>query len=311
MSPFDNSLCPLLSFLIMRLSFPRLVSFINIALLAALVVLSLVFVRDVISFALKKPLKESRSVEEADNQLKKQARRKLQDYAPILKNNVFGFPAGELKPLSSSSLSTPVEIANVDIKLSGTVSWASGFGYAVVLDTSGQQEVYKTGDYIPGAGYLRRVDKDRIIIEAGRESVEIPLAEITVLKEVGRAARVSKRHGKFRRFARKTSEHSYIVDQKAIESALENPKQIMTDARLLPNMVEGRQEGFVIKEIKPGGIYQSLGLKNGDVLLRVNEFDISDPETALQAFTALKGMDRVELDILRNGSKITLTYLIR
>jgi general secretion pathway protein C len=102
-----------------------------------------------------------------------------------------------------------------------------------------------------------------------------------------------------------------MVDRAAVQAALADPKQIMTDARLLPNMVEGRQEGFVIREIRPGGVYQSLGLRNGDVLLRVNEFDISDPETALQVFTALRGMDKVELDIVRGGSRMTLTYAIR
>jgi len=85
----------------------------------------------------------------------------------------------------------------------------------------------------------------------------------------------------------------------------------MTDARLLPNTVDGKQQGFSISEIKPNGIYQSLGLQNGDVLLRINDFNISSTESALQAFMALKGMDRVNLDIIRSGNKVTMTYLIR
>jgi general secretion pathway protein C len=101
------------------------------------------------------------------------------------------------------------------------------------------------------------------------------------------------------------------VDRDAVDAALLNPRQIMTDARLIPNTVEGKQEGFMVREVRPEGVYAKLGLRNGDVLLRVNEFSISDPETALQVFTALKGMERVELDILRNGSRMTLTYLIR
>ena len=121
----------------------------------------------------------------------------------------------------------------------------------------------------------------------------------------------SRRPGKIKDFARKTEEGSYILDQKAIQAALEKPRQIMTDARLLPHMVDGKQEGFVIREIKPGGVYQSLGLRNGDILLRVNEFGLSNPETALQAFTALRGMDRLELDVVRGGSKMSLTYDIR
>jgi len=85
----------------------------------------------------------------------------------------------------------------------------------------------------------------------------------------------------------------------------------LTDARFIPNIVDGRQEGFIVKELKKGGVYESLGLEDGDVLLRVNNLPITGPESALQAFTALKGMDRIELDIMRRGQKITMTYQIR
>jgi general secretion pathway protein C len=86
---------------------------------------------------------------------------------------------------------------------------------------------------------------------------------------------------------------------------------MMTDARLRPNLVNGKEEGFVLSEVRPGGIYHSLGLQDGDVLLRINEYDVSNPEKALQAFTALKGMERVQIDLIRAGSKMTMTYQIK
>jgi general secretion pathway protein C len=96
-----------------------------------------------------------------------------------------------------------------------------------------------------------------------------------------------------------------------VRKAIENPNQIMTEARLLPYVVEGDVQGFVLSEVKSGGLYDSLGLRNGDVLVRVNDYEISTPESALQAFTALKGMDQVQLDVIRHGSAMTLTYQIR
>jgi general secretion pathway protein C len=95
------------------------------------------------------------------------------------------------------------------------------------------------------------------------------------------------------------------------QQASDNPTQIMTDARLRPHKRNGREEGFLLSEVKTGGIYHSLGLRNGDVLLRINEYDISNPEIALQAFTALRGMDRIQIDLLRAGSKMTMTYQIK
>ncbi|PKL51422.1 MAG: hypothetical protein CVV37_06545 [Nitrospira bacterium HGW-Nitrospira-1] len=86
---------------------------------------------------------------------------------------------------------------------------------------------------------------------------------------------------------------------------------LKSNVNLIRSRDRGRQEGFILSEVKPGGIYQSLGLRNGDVLLRINEYNINSPETALQAFTAIKGIDRAQLDILRNNTKMTMTYQIR
>ena len=101
------------------------------------------------------------------------------------------------------------------------------------------------------------------------------------------------------------------MDQKAVQYAIDNPTQIMTDAKLIPNMVKGKQEGFTLREVRKNGLYDSLGMQNGDVLLRVNNFNISSPESALQAFTALKGMDKVQLDIVRNNNRMTMNYQIK
>jgi len=102
-----------------------------------------------------------------------------------------------------------------------------------------------------------------------------------------------------------------IHKRNALQSAMANPTQIMMDARLFPNLVKDRQEGFILREIRKDGFYDHLGLQNGDVLLQVNGSSISSPENALQAFMALKGMDRVKLDIIRNSNRLTLNYQIR
>ncbi len=72
-----------------------------------------------------------------------------------------------------------------------------------------------------------------------------------------------------------------------------------------------QQEGFTLSEVRPGGVYHTLGLKNGDILLGVNGLELSDPASALQAFTAIKGANRIKVDIVRNGSPMTLRYTLR
>lgn len=280
--------------------YARLLTVANILLGLLLLLSVFVLIRDIITTGFKKVEKTA-----PDRQSGRiSPRLSFQGYEIILKSSPFGLPASSLTPLSGSREKT---VSQTDITLIGTIAGQKGSSFAIFSDSSGRQEVYKVGEKIPGAGNLVNVYKDRVLIKGNGKSVEIPIADIVKITEVNPPPGA----GRPADFARSVGAGTYIVDQKRVQQAIENPNQLMTDARLQPNFNDGKQEGFTLREVRHGGIYQGLGLQNGDVLLRINDYNISNPENALQAFTALRGMERIQLDILRSGSKMTLTYQIR
>ncbi len=216
-----------------------------------------------------------------------------------------------------------------DLTLIGTVSGARESGYAILIDKKGTQEVFKTGQSVFEYGILDKVQKDRVHIISGGVPVELLLSDVIFTKDAARQGEPSastprdRPDGRRARvdaagqaeppasMAKRTADGAYAVDRQRIIRAMENMGDVMTDARFIPNIVEGSAKGFILNEVKGGGLFHSLGLQNGDVLLSVNDFDISSPESALQAFTALKGMDRVQLNVIRDGSNTTLTYQLR
>lgn len=282
--------------------YPKLLTIFNVLIGVVLTLSVLMMVRDLLTFAYMSK-SESRSVsikhEVTGNTIKD-----ISEYEGILKNNPFGFPGGQLRPLG---VKAGGPISQLDAKLIGTVSGPQIFSYAVFVDKNGRQDVFKLGENVFGAGKLRKIEKERVFIAGTSGISEIQIADIVAIKDVTPPSGATGAND----FARSAGSGTYIVDQKKILHALENPNQLMTDVRLQPNIVNGQQEGFILREVRSGGIYQSLGLQNGDVLLRINDYGITNPENALQAFTALRGMDRVQLDIVRGGSKVTMTYLIR
>jgi general secretion pathway protein C len=305
----------------------RAVTALHVLLVSALVLALLLLARDAVKFFFSAPGAEDAAPKGEARVQGRPGAEPLMSYAPILSNNVFGFPAGKLSPLSASRAKVAAEKARPkaasNLKLLGTVAWPGGFGYAIVSGQSGTQEVFRTGQHVPGAGRLLRVGTNEIVIdEGGGAETRVPLAEVSPMA----AAKTLKMPGKMpaqpppsrhtaapprQDFARQTGENTYVVDKEAIDASLANPKHVLTDARLLPHVVDGVQDGFIISEVRSGGIYDNLGLRNGDVLSAVNNLKLSDPEVALQAFTALRGLDKVELDVVRGGEKMTLTYTIR
>ncbi len=280
--------------------YPGLPVTLNVIIALLLTIVILIFIRDILSHSLRRTERPSPPAQASTRKVKMG----LQEYASILKSNPFGFPGGELKELS---VTREGAVSHSDITLVGTIAGPPVFSYAIFADKAGKQEVFRIGESVFGAGKLKRVEKDRAVITEGGREIRIPLAEMLTIKELN--PREAEASGSA--FARSAGSGLFILDQKRILHALENPNQLMTDARLQPNLVNGKQEGFILREVKSGGIYQSLGLQNGDVLLRINEYNISNPENALQAFTALRGMDRVQVDLLRGGSRMTMTYQIR
>jgi type II secretion system protein C len=284
-------------------SIPRILTIANLLLVLLLMVSFLVLVRDVIATRYTK-VEKAPSRRSSGALTPSSAKRPLQDYEIILRSSLFGLPSSPLVALSGSQ---EKGVSQGDLTLIGTIAGQESRSFAIFSDNAGKQEIYRVGETIPGVGRLDTVQRDKVTIRGTGRPLEIPIADIVRITEVAPSSGTARSSD----FARSVGAGAYIVDQKKVQQAIESPNQLMTDARLQPNFANGKQEGFTLREVRAGGIYQSLGMQNGDVLLRINDYNISNPENALQAFTALRGMDRIQLDILRNGSKMTLTYQIR
>jgi general secretion pathway protein C len=278
----------------------------NVLLGIILVIAILLLVRAVISTHFEKRSSLKNDTGASSGVAVMQRKMQFPEYAPLMKNNPFGISGGELKLLTAS---TPANAQTMDLILIGTVAGPKELSYAVFKDAAGVQEVFRVGQDVYGMGRLYGVKQDKALIRQGEKITEIPIEDIVKIKELKAQAPATGVSSPA--FARMVGRGSYIVDQARLQQMIANPGQMMTDARLRPNASAGKQEGFALSEVKPNGIYQSLGLRDGDVLLKINEYDISNPERALQAFTALKGLDRVQIDLIRSGAKMTMTYQIK
>jgi len=278
----------------------KVITAVNFALGLLILIALGFFFRNILMMVHKKDIKP---LSASTVETRKLEKKPIQYYDSIFQHNPFGIPAGSLKSSSSSADQTALS----DMKLIGTIAGNGEKSYAIFIGKDGKQSLFKTGDSVFGAGELKSIGKYFVYIENKGKLTKISMIDMVAPGELDALKGTGGTSGAIRSLGKK----DYIIDQKAVQFSVDNPTQIMTDAKLIPNMVNNKQEGFILREVKKNGIYDSLGMQNGDVLLRVNNFNISSAETALQAFTALKGMDKVQLDIIRDNTRMTLNYQIR
>lgn len=237
----------------------------------------------------------------------------LSAYGPILEKGLFGKSTqGKLTPFvpQSSQNRTQPAFAQTDYTLLGTVLGSFRETYALIQKNSSREErVFRLGDTVFGAGTLASVAKESVEILAGGSRVKIMTP--TAAGGQTQSAPAPATAGPAQGMAAQVGAGSFIIDQRALNASLDNIGQTMTDARLLPSMKDGKVEGFRVSEVKPLGIFGTIGIKNGDVLLRINDFPIDSPEKAIQSFASLKGQNRIRLDLVRDGQPATFNYDIR
>lgn len=233
-------------------------------------------------------------------------------YAPITTTGLFGKSAqGPLTAVinapAAAVQAAPVT-APTELLLLGTVVGSFRETFALVRHTTRQEErVFRLGDQVFDAGRLVDVSKEQAFIVINNKKVELltpmtpPVAAPAQAHPAGTQAAAVANQGN----------GNFVIDQRALNASLDNPAQAMTDARLLPSQKDGKVEGFRATEVKPNGVFAMIGIKNGDILQRLNDFPMDAPDKALQSFIALKGQNRLKLDLIRDGQPVTFNYDIR
>jgi general secretion pathway protein C len=114
-----------------------------------------------------------------------------------------------------------------------------------------------------------------------------------------------------RSLALQVGDGEWTVDRRALDEALSDTGNLLTQARILPYRIDGKTQGFRLSSVQRLGVFALIGLRSGDILLKVNEHPIDSTEKGIQLLSSLGGESEISLDILRGGKPEKLNYEIR
>jgi general secretion pathway protein C len=178
--------------------------------------------------------------------------------------------------------------------------------FAIVEElASKKQALYRLHEEIPDIGEVTAIHPDGMVVRQGA------LEELLTLAAMDKPASVAAGAGGAAPVQAPGSPLRKVIDRREVEQAMSDLPKLLTQARAVPNMVNGALNGFRIDYIAPASFYEKIGLVAGDVLQRVNGVDIRDPSTMLSLFQQLKNERTVKLDMVRNNERSTVTYELR
>ncbi len=242
--------------------------------------------------------------------------RSYSEYGRVLSVNPFcpGCPIPDLAKLErpkDCGNAKPLQVGSV--KLIGTIV-LSDPQYSVATVSRGSESVaLQKGDQMNGVGEVYEIRQGRVCFlmgNGGLQFVELPSDMIKFESGPAPVRPTRSFTPTSVRGVDRVSETEFNVSKTELVQKLNDPT-LLTDAYALPVREDGDIKGFKIATIKPGSVYESLGVQVGDVIAAVNGDPLNSIAKVQELYASLTQTDKVTITINRNGQDVNMTYSIK
>ncbi len=104
------------------------------------------------------------------------------------------------------------------------------------------------------------------------------------------------------------SDTKFSVKKTFVDKILQNQAAIMSSARIVPHEENGSVVGVKLYGIRRNSLLGKLGLQNGDLMRTINGFEMSSPDTALEAYARLRSASNLSVAVVRRGQPMNVQY---
>lgn len=213
----------------------------------------------------------------------------------ILSRNLFNVStlAGAAAPIAEEE---SYEETKLPLRLLGTVaSEDPRLAKAAVEDLETRvHQVVRVGDRLKDRAEVLRIERRRIVLQNGPRREELALSEdegSTPRPVASRApARPARRTVTPARSAldiQRLGENRFALPREDVDSVADNPAALFSQARILPKYEEGEMVGVQLNAIKPGSLFEQIGIQNGDVITELNGIRVTGQQESAEVLREL------------------------
>ena len=215
--------------------------------------------------------------------------------------HLFGEVAPEAAPVKTV---VPVDAPDTRLKLSlhGTFSSDDAeLARAIIADERRNEEMYAVGDILPGNAELSEIQADKVILLRGGRYEILRLPRDTITGAAGGAVISAADASR----VETTSERLRTLRQ----SLRQNPKSLFGLVRTIPKKDDqGKMVGYILQPGREPELFEQMGLKPGDVVTRINDVNLNNLASGMQALRSVQSGDTVSMTVLRGDQTEDLTF---
>jgi hypothetical protein len=254
----------------------------------------------------------------------------------IIDGNIFG--TVPTPPSAEEGGADQAAASNIEAELIGVIYFSEGntLNQATIrLKQEARTDVYKIGDEVSPGVTVGDIQETKVTLNIGASRTQelvfefgkelLPgMAEAApgsyvdpysrMPKEVRARALMGYRQKLVDDNIQQIGENFYKVQKSAIDKTLGNLNEVMTQARMVPNFVQDgagkKMDGFKIFKIMPGSIFQKLGMRDGDVIRKINNAPMDSVEKGLELMQALRFEKKFDIDLLRGTQPVQMNYQV-
>jgi len=233
----------------------------------------------------------------------------LNDYRMILERNLFNVskekPEAPKKEIEIEKLA-PAE-KDLGLRLMGTVVAEDPMLRFAFIENRSQrkQEAYREGDKANEV-LIKKVMRNKVVIttDKGDKLLTVEIEESTKRSKSPPYARQSPGNSAASsqipdsRYPR-TRHASINLDREEVVTSLANTDQFLEEVDIYPYIQGDKPVGFRISRVPPQSVLRKIGLRSRDVILGVNDQDITSPEQAVEFFETIAEGGDVTIKIKR------------
>lgn len=256
----------------------------------------------------------------------------------ILKRNIFDSARGDLttEPLPETTEegevpswdpSQPPPKCSGSLRLVGSVM-NYGFpewSFAAIAGTSdGKTMLYREGSQVDGSRVLAVYPSSVVVGKASgacqlfmfeeenaqARPVAVPQRPAPTPGTIADARKAGLSDEELDQGIEKISDTRFNIQRSLVDKVLANQGSLMRTARVIPHEENGRVAGVKLYGIRRTSLLGRLGIRNGDMLRTINGFDMTSPDSALEAYSSLRSADKLTLAVKRQNNEMTIEYNI-